>query len=174
MHKVELPYVWWGLWMMGGHGWVGEWEVTVDSLGTKPSSTFSDSHKCLLSFLVVISPTPDSWSAVNHDTSGCETWVSLCLLKGLGALPLPKGKQLTGSGKHEGSKEVDSSWFLFCKIRFLLATLWEFPSGERTLLWSAVSFHASVQSSRHLIARHLPQPHLVSHSFLFFGLVPPE
>ena len=48
MHKVEVPYVWWGLLMMGGHGWVGEWEVTVDSLRTKPSSTFSDSHKCLL------------------------------------------------------------------------------------------------------------------------------
>lgn len=85
----------WDLLMMAdrelGHAWTG---VSGNCrLKTRPSPTFSDSHRCLLlSLLVVISPMPNFGNGGKYHSLEYEIWVSVCVSRGLKDISSQKGK----------------------------------------------------------------------------------
>ena len=149
MDTVEVPYGWCGLLMTGGmDGFVDEqlclWGKTFTCLLSFPEMPSSLSLCGLSSRL---RQTPEIGSIINFRGWDLAFFVSV---EGFwGALAPSNRKQWTGSEK------TNSSSFLFPKMRFILATLGEFPRADGHSC-DLLYFCASLQSNRHLCAGQLP------------------
>lgn len=69
-----------------GRAWMDLWMSTSCAPGAKPSPTFSGSQRCLLLYVFVGCHLAYArlLKLGESSTSGGETWLSSCLLKGLG------------------------------------------------------------------------------------------
>lgn len=68
-----------------GRAWMDLWMSSSCAFGAKPSPTFSASQRCLLLYLFVGCHLAYArLLKLGESSSGGETWLSSCLLKGFG------------------------------------------------------------------------------------------